>query len=105
MAKLKMLKLPKKPKANASLETMRKYVAKVKEIRATNEHRHKINKEAESMKKVIAGIGSTSVLPSSFKSYELRSPNKKGPKKHASVSGTAKRKTAKKAAPKKRARR
>ena len=36
MARLKLKKLPKKPKASASLATLQNYLAKVKEVKAYN---------------------------------------------------------------------
>ncbi len=92
MAKLKMLKLPKKPKRSASLETKQKYLAKVREIQKQNQHRHKINQDSERLSKVIAGIGSATVLPSGFSSKVIRASKSRRKK-----TGTAKKHKAKKA--------
>lgn len=58
MAKLKMLKYPKKPKASASLHSKENYLAKVKEIDKENAARHKDNAKSELLTKKISGIGS-----------------------------------------------
>jgi hypothetical protein len=113
MAKLKLLKmpkapkLPKKPALSASLSTKQswirrvndmkaKYHAKCNAVKKENTARVSINKKSEQASKIIAGIGSITVRPSSFKSVSVR-------KKRSSKIGSVKRKTAKrKAAPKKR---
>ena len=94
MAKLKMLKLPKKPKASASLEAKQKYLHRVKAIQSENQKRHKINQESERLSKVIAGIGSVTVRPSGFSSRVVRkskSKRKKSAHKKHKVSGVRKR--------------
>ena len=92
MAKLKYLKLPKKPKANASLDAMNNWLEKVKAVKAENQHRWKLNYEATKTRKVIAGIGSTYVMPSGFKAVTVR-PKKSG--KKSSVSGVRKKRITK----------
>jgi hypothetical protein len=58
MAKLKMLRYPKKPKSSASVATMERYLQKVREVDSENRHRASQNKKAETLRKKIAGIGS-----------------------------------------------
>lgn len=101
MAKLKMLKAPKKPAKSASVATKEKYIAKCNSIRKENEHRHKINTHSVHLDKVIAGIGSVSVLPSQFRTINVRSKHKAGRKSKSAV-GSIKTKKRHKAAPKKR---
>ena len=107
-------KLPKKPSANASLQTKRswmrrtkelheKYNAKLKAIAKENMEREKINKESAKLSQVISGIGSIETLPSSFKVIKRRLPysiHKKkkgiggvGKKRRATKSKAVKRKT------------
>ncbi|MEO5681452.1 MAG: hypothetical protein ABIQ88_02360 [Chitinophagaceae bacterium] len=97
MSKLKMLKLPKKPKRSASLESKQKFLAKVREIQHQNQKRHKLNVDSERLSKVIAGIGSISVLPSGFSARSIR------PSKARKAKSGAKKSKAKKAAPKRKA--
>jgi len=59
MAKLKMLKYPKKPKASSSLATKERYLARVREIDKENAARTRDNKRSEALTKKIQGIGST----------------------------------------------
>lgn len=59
MAKLKMLKYPKKPKASASLATKENYLARVREIDRENSRRNSLNKRSDALTKKIQGIGST----------------------------------------------
>lgn len=82
-----MKKYPKKPKASASLDTKKKYLAKVKDIDSENKARHKENVESEKLSKQIAGIGSAT---------STRSVRVSAPKKRKSVAKTSKRKAAKK---------
>lgn len=82
MAKLKLLKYPKKPKASASLATKENFIAKVREVDRENAQRKATNAKSEKLSKVIAGIG------------------KAGSRK---VSVSPKRRTAKKAPAKKKA--
>lgn len=117
MAKLKLLKmpkapkLPKKPAQSASLSTKQsylrrvddmkaKYQAKCKAVAKENQDRLKINKESERLSKVIAGVGSITVRPSSFRTANVR---KRRTSKVSGVKKAGKRKAAtKKKAPVKR---
>ena len=56
MAKLKMLKYPRKPKASASIESKENYLKRVKEIDKENAKRKAINKKSEDLSKKIAGV-------------------------------------------------
>lgn len=56
MAKLKMIKYPKKPKTTASIETKERYLARVREIDKENAKRKAENKKSEELSKKIAGI-------------------------------------------------
>lgn len=56
MAKMKMKKLPKKPKASSSVATKERYLARVKEIERENARRHAENKKSEALTKKIQGI-------------------------------------------------
>jgi hypothetical protein len=56
MAKLKMLKLPKKPKKNASVATKENYLSKVDEVRKENTRRTKENARSIELDKKIAAI-------------------------------------------------
>lgn len=56
MAKLKMIKYPKKPKASASIESKERYLARVREIDKENAKRKAENKKSEELSKKIAGI-------------------------------------------------
>jgi hypothetical protein len=56
MAKLKMLKYPKKPKATASIAVKENYLRKVADIDKENRSREAQNKKSESLTKRIAGI-------------------------------------------------
>jgi hypothetical protein len=84
MAKLKMLKAPKKPKGNASAATMENYLRKVADTKKINTQRAQENAKTERLKKAISGIKPSDVLPGG-----------------RSVGGVKKRRTTKKAAPKK----
>jgi|GEM_PF-2195954 hypothetical protein len=64
MAKLKLKKLPKKPKANASNAVKLRYLEKVKQVCAENKHIESENKKSVELSKKIAGIGSASSLRS-----------------------------------------
>lgn len=87
MAKLKMLKLPKKPKGNASAATMERFLNKVSEVRKINAQRKSENDKIERLKKAISGVKPSDVLP--------------GARTRSAVS--KKRKVVKKSAPKKKA--
>lgn len=56
MAKLKMIKYPKKPKTTASIESKERYLARVREIDKENAKRKLQNKKSEELSKKIAGI-------------------------------------------------
>lgn len=51
--KYKLKKYPKKPKASASLETMKKYLDRCKEIDRENAQMQKDKKQRETLKKKI----------------------------------------------------
>lgn len=57
MAKVKLLKYPKKPKANASVSTMENYLKRVSEINKENAKRKAMVKKADGLRKRIQGIG------------------------------------------------
>lgn len=56
MAKLKMLKYPKKPKAGASVATLERYIERCKEIDKENAKRKTQNAKLDALKKRVAGI-------------------------------------------------
>lgn len=56
MAKIKMLKYPRKPKASASIESKENYLKRVKEIDKENAKRKAFNKKSEDLSKKIAGV-------------------------------------------------
>lgn len=78
MAKLKMLKLPKKPKKSASVATKEKYLAKVAEVHKENEHRKRQNARSIELDKRIASVGKTKSAPARKKTARKR---KSAPKK------------------------
>jgi hypothetical protein len=84
MAKLKLKKLPKKPKASASVATMEAWLKKVAEIKQHNSGVKRHNDHAASLRKKIAAIGSTDVLPSQRSFSVNRKKKSGGPKKKAS---------------------
>ena len=57
MAKLKLKKYPRKPKATASVQVMENYLAKVKEIDKQNAKIKAENSKAVSLRKKIGSIG------------------------------------------------
>ncbi len=57
MAKLKMLKYPKKPKTTASVSVKENYLARVKHIDKENAARKRENEKSASLSKKIANIG------------------------------------------------
>lgn len=59
MAKLKMKKLPSKPKASASVAVKERFLQKVSEIQKENARRVAENKKSDALSKKIAGIGSS----------------------------------------------
>jgi hypothetical protein len=82
MAKLKMLKLPKKPKAAASIAVKERYLAKVEALKKENQRRKGINDYAKKLDAQISGIGSAAVLPNRFAAFSKRKKKKaSGPKK------------------------
>ena len=118
MAKLKMLKLPakpklsKKPKANASLAAMQNWMSRNKEARQkyyaacqavtkANAERTKANNESIRLHKVISGIGSIETFPSKFTTRSIREPRKGARKTYLGV--TKRKVVKKKTAPKKKA--
>lgn len=64
MAKLKMLRLPKKPKANASVAVKEAYLKKVSETKHENQRRHAENQKSARLDKQIRSINANSVKPS-----------------------------------------
>lgn len=57
MAKLKLLKYPKKPKQSASVETKERFLQRVKEIDRENARRKAENKKSDELSKKISAIG------------------------------------------------
>ena len=55
MAKLKILKAPKRPKKSASIETKENWLKKVAEVKKENARRVALNKKSEELSKKIAG--------------------------------------------------
>lgn len=88
MGKLKYIKLPKKPKASASITVKEKYLAKVKEIQSENLRRKKENDRSDTLSKQIAGINGLTVLPSK----RAAAPRKKSARKTKPVKKAARRK-------------
>ena len=56
MAKVKLLKYPKKPKAKASVAVMENYLKKRKDIDKENNRRKAQNKKTENLRKRISGL-------------------------------------------------
>lgn len=56
MAKLKMLKLPKKPKLSASVATKERWLARASEIKKENARRIAMNKRSMELSKKIANF-------------------------------------------------
>ena len=56
MAKLKMLKYPRKPKQSASIATKERYLARVKEIDRENLRRKAANKRSDDLRKKSASV-------------------------------------------------
>lgn len=88
MAKLKYLKLPKKPKAGASVNQLSAWLQKVESIKKENQARKRLNDDQVRLSKRVAGIGSTYVIPSGSKVVRASRPKKRAATK------TAKRKAA-----------
>lgn len=63
MAKLKMMKLPKKPKASASVAVKQAFLHKVAEVKRENQRRHSENMKSEALAKQISKISAASVRP------------------------------------------
>lgn len=57
MAKLKKKKLPKKPKASASIKSKENYLRRVAEVNKENKKIEALNKKSEQLSKRIAGVG------------------------------------------------
>ena len=55
MAKLSMKKMPKKPKASASVETKKNWLKRANEVKKENARRARENKVSEQLSKKIAG--------------------------------------------------
>ena len=56
MAKLKMKRYPKKPKANASVQVMENYLDRCKSIDKDNAKRKSDNAKASTLRKKISGL-------------------------------------------------
>ncbi len=56
MAKLKMLRYPKKPKKGASVRSLENYIAKCKEIDKKNALRKKENAKADALRKKVDAL-------------------------------------------------
>lgn len=56
MAKLKMLKLPKKPKASASVATKENYIKRVNDVKKENKRREALNKKSDALTQKIRNI-------------------------------------------------
>lgn len=91
MAKLKYLKLPKKPKQSASVATLRNYLNKVAAVKKENQRRAGVNAEQDRLKKQVAAVSGTSVMPGS----RTRSAGSR-PRKRKAVAGTKRKATRKK---------
>ncbi len=57
MAKVKLLKYPKKPKASASIESKERYLKRVSEIDKENNRRKALKKKDEALTKRIGSVG------------------------------------------------
>lgn len=56
MAKLKMKKYPKKPKASASVAVKENYLKRRKDVEKENNRRKNLNKKSEALTKKISGL-------------------------------------------------
>lgn len=56
MAKLKMIKLPKSPKASASAEVKERWLQRAAKIKAENAKRAALNKKSEALSKRIQEV-------------------------------------------------
>lgn len=59
MAKLKMIKLPKAPKANASVATKERWLQRANEIKKENAKRAALNRKSEELNKRIQSVRSS----------------------------------------------
>lgn len=59
MAKLKMLKLPKAPKSNASVAVKERWLQRANEIKKENAKRAALNRKSEELTKKIQGLKSS----------------------------------------------
>lgn len=59
MAKLKMIKLPKAPKASASVQAKERWLMRVNEIKKENAKRAALNKKSEDLTKKIQSVRSS----------------------------------------------
>jgi len=90
-SKVKLLKLPRKPKKTASNAVKERYLAKVKEIAQKNMAKIRDKAHGEHLDKKIAGLTASSVShPSAHRTVSTRWYDSK--RKHK-ISGTRKRKT------------
>lgn len=64
MANTQLKKLPKKPKARASVQSMKNYLDRVAQVKKENEAIVKENAYAEKLRKQIAAISGATVRPS-----------------------------------------
>jgi hypothetical protein len=76
MAKLKLKKLPRKPKAGASVATMETWLKKAADIKFHNACVKKQNDHAATLRKKIAAIGSADVLPSARSTFSAKRKKK-----------------------------
>lgn len=59
MAKLKMIKLPKAPKANASVAVKERWLQRANEIKKENAKRAALNRKSEELNKRIQSVRSS----------------------------------------------
>lgn len=83
MAKLKFLKLPKKPKAGASIKQLDAWLQRVDVIRKENAQRKSLNDQHERLSKRVAGIGAAYIMPGASRSSVGPTRKKAAPKKNA----------------------
>lgn len=95
MPSLKLLKLPKKPKQSASASVLERFLAKVRELKKINQQRQALNKKYESLKKQVAGIGATDVIPNRVSVFSRPKAKSKSKSKQLAMFGTRKRKATK----------
>lgn len=92
MAKRKLKKLPKKPKAGASVQTMERYLDRVAAIKKENSVINAENQRAVKLRATIASISPASVTPGKSSSGFTRRKKSGSKKKAAKKSGGRKRK-------------